>query len=256
MAWKVSSCLQCANLCQRCMRKSFQVAGLNVRGCIPHVLNTALEEYHTEATLWYLEVIFDFGTPHKLHHWQSEAQCLAAAIGEDTFQQKILFISVHSKVTHGDLFAGKDEEESDVAVMPKEFMDYLFTRCLCPLVIGATIFMLLCGPLVRLRPVYTVTFSAKCFISAVIKSFIVAFSIWVVIQGHNLGEVFKDLLDVSIELPMHTDAYLFQVNEEAASSAPHPSSSTFYPSPPMGKPPPNELPTLQLHPFMVTIQER
>ncbi|KAI6160804.1 hypothetical protein EDD17DRAFT_1509901 [Pisolithus thermaeus] len=238
----------------------FICMGLNTRGGIPCLLNAALEEYFMEATLQYLEVIFDFGTWHKLCHWQTEAQCLAATIGEDTFQQKIIFISVHSKVTRGDLFVGKDEGGDDMAVLPKEFMDYLFAGHLQLFISGATMFMLSCGPLVtflqsicsfkelllectsffhavvmtclrlrdRLRPAYTIAFGATCFIGAVIKSFIVAFGVRVVIQGHNLGEVFTDLLNVSVELPMHTDTYLFQVEEQMVSGMPNPSSGAIH----------------------------
>ncbi|KAI6113139.1 hypothetical protein F5141DRAFT_1063396 [Pisolithus sp. B1] len=238
----------------------FVCMGLNMRGCVPHLLNVALEEYFTEATLRYLEVIFDFGTWCKLCHWQTEAQRLAATIGEDTFQQKIIFISTHSKVTCGDLFVGKDKGGDDVAVLPKEFMDYLFAGCLQLFISGATMFMLSCGPLVtflqsicsfkelllectsffcamvmtclrlgdRLRPAYMIAFGATCFISAVIKSFIVAFGVWVMIQGHILGEVFTDLLNVSVKLPMHTDAYLFQVEEQMVSGMPNPSSSAIH----------------------------
>ncbi|KAI6101376.1 hypothetical protein F5141DRAFT_1066096 [Pisolithus sp. B1] len=191
---------------------------------------------------------------------QTEAQHLAATIGEDTFQQKIIFISTHSKVTCGDLFVGKDKGGDDMAVLPKEFMDYLFAGCLQLFISGATMFMLSCGPLVtfpqsicsfkelllectsffcamvmtclrlgdRLRPAYMITFGATCFISAVIKSFIVAFGVWVMIQGHNLGEVFTDLLNVSVKLPMHTDAYLFQVEEQMVSGMPNPSSSAIH----------------------------
>ncbi|KAI6018422.1 hypothetical protein EDC04DRAFT_2607751 [Pisolithus marmoratus] len=212
----------------------FIYMGLNARGGVPRVLNTVLEEYHSEKTLCYLEVVFDFGTHRKLGLWRSEAESFAATISEDIFQQKIFFISVHSKVMRGDLFAGKGEDGSDVAVRPEDFMNYLFSGGLQPLVNGATIFMLSCGPLVafsesvcslkkallKLRPTYTVAFGAKRFISAVVKSFIVAFGVRVVIQGHNLGEVFKDLLDASIELPMHTDAYIFQVKDQMAAGAP------------------------------------
>ncbi|KAI5994642.1 hypothetical protein EDC04DRAFT_2613142 [Pisolithus marmoratus] len=216
----------------------FVYTGLNARGGVPRVLNTALEEYHSEKTLRYLEVVFDFGTRRKLGLWRSEAESFAATIGEDIFQQKIFFISVHSEVTRGDLFAGKGEDGSDVAVRPEDFMNYLFSGGLQPLVNGATIFMLSCSPLVafsesvcslkkallELRPTYTVAFGAKHFISAVVKSFIVAFGVRVVIQGHDLGEVFKDLLDASVELPMHTDAYIFQVKDQMAAGAPIPSA--------------------------------
>ncbi|KAI5991026.1 hypothetical protein EDC04DRAFT_2813474 [Pisolithus marmoratus] len=111
----------------------FVYMGLNARG---------------ENNLRYLEVVFDFGTSRKLRLWRSEAESLAATIGEDIFQQKIFFISVHSEVTRGDLFAGKEGDGSDVVVRPEEFMNYLFSGGLQPLVSGATIFMLSCGPLV------------------------------------------------------------------------------------------------------------
>ncbi|KAI6097396.1 hypothetical protein EV401DRAFT_1895520 [Pisolithus croceorrhizus] len=206
------------------------VLWLNVRGGIPCLLNAALEEYFMEATLQHLEVIFDFGTQNKLCHWQAKAQHLAATISEDIFQQKIIFIS------------GKMKERIMWLYCPRRlFMDYLFAGCLQLLISGATMFMLSCGPLVmflqsictfkesllELRPAYIITFSVTHFIGTVIKSFIVAFSVWVVIQGHNLGEVFTDLLNVSVKLPMHTDAYLFQVEEQMVSGMPNPSHSAI-----------------------------
>ncbi|KAI6041709.1 hypothetical protein EDC04DRAFT_2666671 [Pisolithus marmoratus] len=116
----------------------FVYTGLNARGGVPHVLNTALEEYYSENNLHYLEVVFDFGTRRKLRLWRSEAESLAATIGEDIFQQKIFFISVHSKVTRSDLFAGKEGDGSDVAVRPEEFMNYLFSGGLQPLLEEST----------------------------------------------------------------------------------------------------------------------
>ncbi|KAI6011963.1 hypothetical protein EDC04DRAFT_2762610 [Pisolithus marmoratus] len=91
-----------------------------ISGSVPHVLNMALQEYYSEDNLCYLEVVFDFGTHCKLCLWQSEAESLAAMIGEDIFQQKIFFISIHSEVTCSDLFAGKGGDGSDVAVRPEE----------------------------------------------------------------------------------------------------------------------------------------
>ncbi|KAI6024284.1 hypothetical protein EDC04DRAFT_2606547 [Pisolithus marmoratus] len=187
----------------------FVCMGLNMRGGIPHLLNVVLEEYYMEATLRYLEVVFNFGTWHKLCHWQAEAQRLAATISEDTFQQKIIFISIHSKLTHGDLFAGKDEGGDDMAVLPKEVIH------------GLLICWTSSAPHQQSYYVYAV-------VCAVVKSFIVAFGVWVVIQGHNLGKVFTDLLNVSIELPMHTDMYLFQVEEQMVSGMPNPSSSAIH----------------------------
>ncbi|KAI5990975.1 hypothetical protein EDD15DRAFT_2369369 [Pisolithus albus] len=156
---------------------------MNSRGSLPRVLNTALEEYHTASTLRYHEVVFDFGTWDKLCHWEMKAQALATEIGEDNFEHKVIFVSVHSEVTRGDLFAGKDEKGEDVAVEPVEFMNYLFFGGLRSLIRKSIIFMLSCGPLVtfcesissfkkaiiQLQPAYTVAFGADRFISAVLK---------------------------------------------------------------------------------------
>ncbi|KAI6038291.1 hypothetical protein EDC04DRAFT_2696390 [Pisolithus marmoratus] len=116
----------------------FIYTGLNARGGVPCVLNMALEEYYSENNLCYLEVVFDFGTHHKLCLWRSEAESLAAMISEDIFQQKIFYISIHSKVTCSDLFAGKEGDRSDVAVRPEEFMNYLFSGSLQPLLEEST----------------------------------------------------------------------------------------------------------------------
>ncbi|KAI5981786.1 hypothetical protein EDD15DRAFT_2203661 [Pisolithus albus] len=201
----------------------FIYMGMNSRGSLPWVLNTVLEEYHTASTLHYHEVVFDFGTWDKLCHWETKAQALATEIGKDNFEHKVIFVSVHSEVTRGDLFVGKDEKGEDVAVEPLE----------------SIIFMLSCGPLVtfhdsissfkkaiiQLQPAYTVAFGADRFISAVLKSFIIAFGVRVLIQGHALCEVITDLLDVSLELRMHSDTFFFQSKVQTTSGLPLPSSN-------------------------------
>ncbi|KAI5985346.1 hypothetical protein EDD15DRAFT_2200655 [Pisolithus albus] len=193
---------------------------MNARGSLPCVLNTALEEYHSESTLRYYETFFDFSTTAKLRRWESEADRLATEIGIDAFEQKIIFVTVHSEVTRGDLFGGKDGKTEMWLCCPRsgshftQFMEHLFSGRLRCFINGSTIFMLSCGPLVafpesisslkeaivHLKPVYTIAFSAEQFISAVAKSFIIAFGVRVLIQGHDLYEVFNDLLDVSVEL--------------------------------------------------------
>ncbi|KAI5996413.1 hypothetical protein EDD15DRAFT_2365259 [Pisolithus albus] len=236
----------------------FIYTGMNSRGSLPRVLNTALEEYHTASTLRYHEVVFDFGTWDKLCHWETKAQALATEIGKDNFEHKVIFVSVHSEVTRGDLFLGKDEKGEDVAVEPLEFMNYLFFGGLRSLIKKSIIFMLSCGPLVmfrdsissfkkaiiQLQPAYTVAFGADRFISAVLKSFIIAFGVCVLIQGHVLCEVITDLLDVSLELRMHnyiwSPASILQPlvrNRDPLLMVPQPSS-------PMGYGPPHELPQM------------
>ncbi|KAI5982387.1 hypothetical protein EDD15DRAFT_2202969 [Pisolithus albus] len=232
----------------------FIYVGMNSRGSLPRVLNTALEEYHTPSTLRYHEVEFDFGTSDKLYHWETRAEALATEMGKYVFEYTVVFVSVHSEITRGDLFAGKDEKGEDVAVEPAEFMEYLFSGGLRSVINKSTVFMLSCGPLVafhksicslkkaiaeqvfhsllpqrlhltdvRLKPTYTIAFGADRFISAVLKSFIVAFGVRVLIQGHAFEEVITDLLNVSLELRMHSDTFVFQLKDRTAPCLPHPS---------------------------------
>ncbi|KAI5990186.1 hypothetical protein EDD15DRAFT_2198186 [Pisolithus albus] len=187
----------------------------NPRGSLPQVLNTVLEEYHTPSTLRYHEVEFDFGTSDKLYHWETRAEALATEMGKYVFEYTVVFVSVHSEITRSDLFAGKDEKGEDVAVEPTEAIAEQVFHSLLPQRLHLTD--------VRLKPTYTIAFGADRFISAVLKSFIVAFGVRVLIQGHAFEEVITDLLNVSLELRMHSDTFVFQLKDRTAPCLPHPS---------------------------------
>ncbi|KAI5999691.1 hypothetical protein EDD15DRAFT_2193722 [Pisolithus albus] len=197
----------------------FIYVGMNSRGSLPRVLNTALEEYHTASMLCYHEVVFDFGTWDKLCLWETKAQALATEIGKDKFKYKVVFVSVHSEVTRGDLFAGKDENGEDVAVEPMESKEGDNPASLSSFVAPPGLHL----TDIRLKPTYTVAFGVDRFISTVLKSFIVAFGVRVLIQGHALCEVITDLLNVSLELRMHSDTFFFQLKEQTAPGLPLPS---------------------------------
>ncbi|KIK13991.1 hypothetical protein PISMIDRAFT_17615 [Pisolithus microcarpus 441] len=196
---------------------------MDPRGSLPRVLKVALEEYYTDDTLSYQEITFDFGTQDKFDHWEAQVPTLAAQICSSKFECKVIFITVHSEVTHGDLFAGKDEMGEDVALVPNNFLTCLFSGDLKQVINLSTVFLLSCGPLVKyqeslnslkdaiimLKPKYTVAFSADRFISASLKTFITAFGVCIVVKRHELSEVFLDLLNLSLELRMHSDMYLF-----------------------------------------------
>ena len=62
-----------------------------------------------------------------------------------------------------------------------------------------------------LQPEYTIAFTQTDFISAAVKLFIVAYGIQVLIEGHVLADVLQDLLDVSLDLRMHSDVVLFHI---------------------------------------------
>ncbi|KAI6138241.1 hypothetical protein EDD17DRAFT_1674658 [Pisolithus thermaeus] len=189
----------------------FIYTGMNSRGSLPR-------EYHTTSTLRYHEVVFDFGTWDKLCHWETKAQALAMEIGEDNFEHKVIFVSVHSEVTRGDLLWGKTRKKV-----------YFFMLSCGPLVTFRESISSFKKAIIQLQPAYTVAFGADRFISAVLKSFIIAFSVRVLIQGHVLCEVITDLLDVSLELRMHSDTFFFQSKVQTTSGLPLPSSNPFCP---------------------------
>ncbi|KAI5980859.1 hypothetical protein EDD15DRAFT_2204872 [Pisolithus albus] len=201
--------------------------GMERRGSLPKLLYTSLEDYHTQDSLVYEEVFFDFGTDEKLVRWSKKASLLGARLAERNFGRKIIFVTVHSEVNRGDLFAGKDRNGNDVAMEVADFVNCLFNPPLDKVVYASTLFMLTCGHVVafeesykamkqaimRLRPEFTIMFTAPDFISAVVKAFIVTYSIQVLIQGHDLVAIFQDILNTSIDLRMHTDVILFYIED-------------------------------------------
>ncbi|KAI5988556.1 hypothetical protein EDD15DRAFT_2371222 [Pisolithus albus] len=76
--------------------------GMEVRGSLPKLVHTTLEEYHTADSLTYEEVTFDFGTERKLDHWTKRVELLRARLEGWKFGRKIIFVTVHSEVTRGD----------------------------------------------------------------------------------------------------------------------------------------------------------
>ncbi|KIK29760.1 hypothetical protein PISMIDRAFT_6530 [Pisolithus microcarpus 441] len=198
--------------------------GMEVRGSLPKLLHTTLEEYHTADSLTYEEVTFDFGTERKLDRWTKRAELLRARLEGRNFGRKIIFVTVHSVVTRGDLFAGKDKD-GDVAMTVEDFMDYLFISPLNEVVYGSTLFMLTCGHVTvliptSLQPEYTILFTAPELIVAATKLFAVAYSIQVLIHGHSFLDIFHDLLNVSLDLRMHTDVLVFYISSLLAPKAP------------------------------------
>jgi len=140
--------------------------GMNTRGSLPLLLKASLEDYHPADMLRYEEVIFDFGSHQKLDQWKSKIQKLETVLATCKFKRKIIFVTVHSELERGDLFAGTDEHGDSVSMEVEEvcaiksirfytfliflfkFMDYLFFGHLRKVVATSTLFILACGPLV------------------------------------------------------------------------------------------------------------
>ncbi|KAI6038216.1 hypothetical protein EDC04DRAFT_2604207 [Pisolithus marmoratus] len=165
--------------------------GMEVHGSLPKLVHTTIEEYHMAELLAYEEVTFDFGTERKLTHWMKKAGLLGERLTAWNFGHKIIFITVHSITTCGDLFTGKDKD-GDVAMTVKDISMKNLMVCLWP--------------------EYTILFTVPEFIITAAKMFAMAYSIQVLIQGHALLNIFCDLLNISLELRMHTDVLIFHIS--------------------------------------------
>ncbi|KAI6002605.1 hypothetical protein F5J12DRAFT_783778 [Pisolithus orientalis] len=95
----------------------------------------------------------------KFSQWSMRIKKLGEKLGAYAFKHKIIFVTVHSEVTH-----------------------------------RARVVRMLQWRLARLRPEYMVAFTAKDFLNAVIKIFIVSYGVEVLIEGHALENVIHDLL--------------------------------------------------------------
>ncbi|KAI6020820.1 hypothetical protein BKA83DRAFT_4126746 [Pisolithus microcarpus] len=188
--------------------------GIEVAGSLPFLLKTTLDEYHTKASLEYTEVTFDFGTQKKFDQWRVKAKKLGAKLGASDFK--------------------KDEKGGDVAMRVGEFMSCLFSPPLDKVVYASMLFMLTCGPLVSFQELfismqqsirllwleYTIAFTMQNFINTVLKSCLMSYGVQVLIEGHALGDVLQDLLNVLLGLRMHTDVILFHIAGLVSAKAP------------------------------------
>ncbi|KAI6143965.1 hypothetical protein BKA82DRAFT_19993 [Pisolithus tinctorius] len=93
-----------------------QCTGMAVPGSLPQLLKTTLEEYHTKESLQYLAVTFNIGTQTKVNRWKAKVKKLGATLVARRFSRTIIFVTIHSEVTRGDLFAGKGEDGKDIAM--------------------------------------------------------------------------------------------------------------------------------------------
>lgn len=194
---------------------------------------------------------FDFGTRRKLAAWTKKAAQLGAKLAARNFVRKIIFVTVHSDMRRGDLFAGKDENGKYVTVTVDDFMNFPFSAPLDELVFASTLYVLTCGhvvefeesftalkqSIVRLSPEYTIVFTAPEFISAFVKMFAVGHTIHVLVQGSSFLDTVFDLLNLWLDLRMHTDVLLFHVRDLLPPRAPFgskvcaPNASNISPSP-------------------------
>lgn len=90
--------------------------GMNTRGSLPLLLKASLDDYYPADMLRYEEVIFDFGTNQKLDQWKRTIQKLEAVLATCKFKRRIIFVTTHSELERGDLFAGTDERGGSVSM--------------------------------------------------------------------------------------------------------------------------------------------
>ena len=118
--------------------------GMDTTGCLPLLLKTALEDYHTKDCLEYVEVTFDFRTDSKLSRWKTKRAKLGRELVAHKFQRKIIFVTIHSEITHGDLFAGKNVQGGDMVM---EVNEVWRPSCLMSFLISFSVHEMLVQPI-------------------------------------------------------------------------------------------------------------
>ena len=89
---------------------------MDTSGCLPLLLKTALEDYHKKDALEYVQEVFDFGTDVKFGRWKARREMLGTRLAARKFQRKLVFVTAHSEITRGDLFAGRCAQGRDVSM--------------------------------------------------------------------------------------------------------------------------------------------
>ena len=118
--------------------------GMDTTGCLPLLLKTALEDYHMKDCLEYVEVTFDFRTDSKLSRWKTKRAKLGRELVACKFQHKIIFVTVHSEITRGDLFAGKNAQGGNMAM---EVNEVWRPSCLMSFLISFSVHEMLVWPI-------------------------------------------------------------------------------------------------------------
>ncbi|KAI6030164.1 hypothetical protein EDC04DRAFT_2605447 [Pisolithus marmoratus] len=146
------------------------VKGICERASNSQLLEVALEEYHTDGTLQCEQIVFDFRMQKKFVWWSVTTNKLANSLILSPFTCKVIFISTHSDVECGDLFAGQGDDGTDTAMEVT-----MITKS----------FMAMKDAVKFLKPEFADAFDATNFISTMLKMFLLTYCSCVLIKGQN-----------------------------------------------------------------------
>ncbi|KIJ58340.1 hypothetical protein HYDPIDRAFT_34283 [Hydnomerulius pinastri MD-312] len=207
----------------------------------------SISSYFDDTGLKFIELEFDFGTNAKVAAHRKKVEALVAGLQMMKHARVLVFITAHSEIDHGDLFAGHEGRActpKPVVVEVPMFFKVLFNGGIAPLLTGSMLFLMTCGPLVNnaesfqglreslktLQVAQAVAFAAPQFQPSNATYFILALIHSSIIQGFPVRQCFPGALQNSFELGKHSDVILFSTSH--APAAPTPLSPPSSPSPP------------------------
>ncbi|KAG0693840.1 hypothetical protein DFH29DRAFT_881149 [Suillus ampliporus] len=179
---------------------------------------------HSYVPADYREIVFDVGTAHKAKQHAKSMAKLVSELGPHQVGRVEIFIHSHSETIRGDIWGGfknvrtKGERGDPVAYMISDFFTLVFAGGMADYVKGATLWMLVCGHVVReidafndfkdcikhYQIQHTFVFGAERFHACLAGSFTIAYVEHVLIQGFEVQDTMEELLAVSRLLGMHT----------------------------------------------------
>lgn len=80
--------------------------GMDVLGTPPRLVHQMFEPYFPDGTLTLIEFEFDFGTNAKVRSHGAQMESLKSIISSVSPARVLVFVSTHSDMERGDLFAG------------------------------------------------------------------------------------------------------------------------------------------------------
>ncbi|KAG2739895.1 hypothetical protein P692DRAFT_20851448 [Suillus brevipes Sb2] len=208
---------------------NFVLNGVDPSGSPARMMQALLQSYIPTEDLHYHEVFFDFGTNEKFRKHEKSMAKLVNEVGRTEFDRVEVFVLTHSETTRGDIWGGHESAVSvgkgkikvakptPVAYTVDDFFAGIFVAGLEEILKGATLWMLVCGHMVRETESFksftasvkrydienAFAFGAEGLHVCLTTPFIAAYVERVLVEGFLVQDVMTSLLVVCPRLAMH-----------------------------------------------------
>ncbi|KAG9312771.1 hypothetical protein JVU11DRAFT_7208 [Chiua virens] len=197
----------------------FYCKGMDPVGSPPSALEAMIGSYFPCGALQLRSIQFDLGTDRKVKAHNASMEKLAEELCSKTVGRVVVFVTTHSDVESGNLFAG---EFAPSAKIPQLFHD-LFGSSLKHIVRGGILVLLSCwwshqypesraglqDSVKSLQVKHCIAFSARRFQPALASFFLTALFFSHLIEGFDIPEAMPKALTNGFDLGTHADVFCF-----------------------------------------------